>query len=230
MKAIYDSAWQHPGIAFAAGLAVLAFLLRERLSGRAKARPFAFAFAAIFLVEIVLDALFTGAFSPVMGTAFEMPIAIAFVILGDYRYFVALERARGPRDAKLFNGGWLVALGWAFIIPVLSTIPQKIWPDWFTISNRIFLVYEAMFFVLALILRVAVLPKRLAGADPAHKRWAERLTDFELVQYALWAIADVVILSGVDAGYLLRIVPNAIYYAAFVPFAYLTAPSDEAPR
>jgi hypothetical protein len=92
--------------------------------------------------------------------------------------------------------------------------------------NAIFLVYEAMFFVLALVIYAAVLPKRLAGVDPDLARWVKLLTLFELMQYGLWATADVLILSGVtEPGYLLRVVPNTLYYGAFLPFAWVTAPA-----
>ena len=54
----------------------------------------------------------------------------------------------------------------------------------------------------------------------------KRLTQFEIAQYVLWAGADVVILSGHDVGYLLRLLPNAMYYALFVPFAWWSAPEE----
>jgi hypothetical protein len=40
------------------------------------------------------------------------------------------------------------------------------------------------------------------------------------VYYALWAAADVLILAGVDAGWLLRCVPNQLYYGFTVPFVW----------
>ena len=38
--------------------------------------------------------------------------------------------------------------------------------------------------------------------------------------YGLWAAADVLILSGVDAGWPVRLVPNQLYYGFFVPFVW----------
>ena len=38
--------------------------------------------------------------------------------------------------------------------------------------------------------------------------------------YGLWAAADVLILCGVDAGWLVRLVPNQLYYGLFVPFVW----------
>jgi hypothetical protein len=222
-KTFYDSALQHPGIAFiATALFLIVFATRQR---------FLVGFIALFGLEILADAFFTGAYSPVANTAWMQPVAITFVILGDYRYFVVLAHALRAKKTDAIAGmgplaPWLWAALLAFIVPVLSVIPQKTMPAYFTSMNAIFLVYEAMFFVLALVIYAAVLPKRLAGVDPDLARWVKLLTLFELMQYGLWATADVLILSGVtEPGYLLRVVPNTLYYGAFLPFAWVTAPA-----
>ena len=50
-----------------------------------------------------------------------------------------------------------------------------------------------------------------------------RVLGYVAVYYALWASADVLILyGGLDVGWLLRVVPNQLYYAFFVPFAWWT--------
>lgn len=218
-KSIYDSAWQHPGIAFVAA-ALFAVAWARRSGGVA-------GLATLLLVEIVADAFFTGAYSPLGGSPLATPVAILFVILGDLRFFLLVQLAL--RDGVRFEGlgspkAWAAALAWALVIPVLSTVPQKLAPSAFVRPNAIFLLYEGMFVVLALVLRLVVLPARLASLSAPVRRWVLGLVAFELVQYALWATADVLILAGVEAGYLLRIVPNALYYGAFVPFAVATAP------
>lgn len=232
-KRFYDSAFHHPGMAFVGAVPfVIAFALR---------RPFLLGFLALFTLEILADALFTGALNPAASLGYDKWIGIAFVILGDLRFFVLVEwiasaRRRGVRAEDVARAGmgplrvWLVALAFAFIVPVLSTIPQLALPSVFAASdplvmNRIFLLYESMFFALAWILRLAVLPKRLAGADPALARWARLATGFEITQYGLWILADVLILATkLDVAYLLRAVPNAMYYVFFVPFVAWTAP------
>jgi len=90
-----------------------------------------------------------------------------------------------------------------------------------------YLVYEAMFAALALAWRLVVLPARLRQATPEARRWALSATTFVLAQYALWATADVLILAGHDAGFALRLAPNALYYGLFLPFVYATAPANE---
>ena len=71
---------------------------------------------------------------------------------------------------------------------------------------------------------MSVLPKR--ELDDPRRRWMNGLSSFVTVQYLLWASADVMILSGLDMGYALRLVANTLYYAAFVPFAWLMAPKN----
>ncbi|NUP13717.1 MAG: hypothetical protein HOW73_47380 [Polyangiaceae bacterium] len=229
-KRFYDSGWQHPGIAFL-GLFpfLLAFATRQR---------FLLGFVALFAYEILADALFTGALNPARGLGFDSSIAIAFVILGDFRYFVVVEWAlrRGSRDPGAIGPGplsaWVVGLAFAFIVPVVSTIPQLAMPQAFPSDDpyglhRIFILYELLFLGLALVLRFVVLPRRLRGADPSVASWVLKLTMFEIAQYALWSGADAFILAThADVGYLFRVVPNALYYALFVPFVWWTAPAS----
>lgn len=232
-KRFYDSGFHHPGMAF---LGVVPFVVAFAIR-----RPFLLGFLALFTLEILADALFTGALNPAASLGYDKWIGIAFVILGDLRYFVLVEwivnaRKRGLRSDEVARAGigpgrvWLVAVAFAFIVPIASTVPQLALPSVFASSdpllmNRIFLLYEAMFFVLAWVVRLAVLPKRIEGADPALARWAKLATGFEITQYGLWILADVLILATkVDVAYLLRAVPNAMYYVLFVPFVAWTAP------
>ncbi len=223
-KAVYDSGWQHPGVTFLAAL-LFAIAFARRVGGLT-------GLAMLLLVEIASDALCTGSLSPTAPTPLGTPVAIAYVILGDLRFFLLVELALREARFPSFEGfgsarGWGAATAWAFVVPVLSTIPQKLFPERFTNLNAVFLVYEAMFVVLALGLRFAMLPRRLAASSDEVRRYVLRLCDFVVVQYVLWALADVVILSGGAWGWWLRMVPNALYYAAFVPFAFFMAPDTE---
>jgi hypothetical protein len=58
------------------------------------------------------------------------------------------------------------------------------------------------------------------------RRWSLFATHFEIAQYALWALADVIILGGHDVGYALRLVPNTMYYVLYLPFVAWSAPRD----
>jgi hypothetical protein len=113
------------------------------------------------------------------------------------------------------------------VVPLATQALRVVSPDAFSDLRRTFLLYEVLFFVfvgaLALIRPVPAERPRAAAT------LSRRLTAFELAQYGLWAAADALILaSGADGGFLLRIAPNLMYYALFLPFAVLAARAAEA--
>ncbi|MEZ4293493.1 MAG: hypothetical protein R3B70_00840 [Polyangiaceae bacterium] len=188
--------------------------------------PFLAGFLVTFVFVTVADALATGALSPVpKGASWGTPLAVAFVILGDFRYFLLVERyaVKGRSLGRIFG----VAAAWAFVVPVVSYALRNVVPSLAAPVRVTFLTYELLFLGLAIVLRAAVLPRRTAGAAPEVRRWLLEVTVFEVVQYTLWASADVAILSGIEAGFLWRLLPNAMYYAAFLPFVLARAPAAE---
>jgi hypothetical protein len=227
---LYASGWHNPGLFWLVGASFFVWLLRGR--------PFLRSFLLLFTLEIVADAWQSGTLaSPLVAAAgLATPVAIAFVILGDFRYFLLVERYAPiegvpPKESLAGLGSpraWLVALGLALVVPIASTLVHTVAvPQHFTDVRRTFLLYEAMFLVIALVLRFVVLPRRLLRASEPIRSWLLGVTSFVAVQYALWASADVVILAtGGDGGFLLRIVPNVLYYAVFLPFVAATAPRE----
>ena len=216
----YASHWHHPVSFWAVGAIVLALLLTRLGRPRnTEGQRFVMAALLLFQVAIALDAWLTGPFSPLeSGSA----VAIVFVVLGDLRYFVLLERFGQSEEVGRRPLRWLlVPLGSSLIVPIAS----KLASSWSDDLRVLFLTYEIMFAVLAAVVLLVVLPRR-QGAQLA---WARRLTQFELAQYAMWATADAVILLGYDLGFALRLVPNLMYYAAFVPFAWLSCPRELRP-
>lgn len=214
-RALYDSAWQHPGLAWLGALALLVVLGRRRPTGWVRA------YALVFGFTTALDALCTGAFTPV-PPALQSGVAIAFVIIGDLRLFALVEHAFGPTRAW-----WARALAWAFVVPVLQAVAIRAWPAAFTEPRWIYLIYELLFLALGLALRLVWLPRRGRAAPEgsrAERAWALGAVTWFVVQYALWATADVLILLGAEWALLLRIVPNALYYAGFPVFVVMTAP------
>lgn len=219
----YGTAWHHPGIAFVAALAFAVAL--------AWRRRFLVGWAILFTVEILADALATGGLSPVPpGSGLMTGLGIAFVILGDFRYFLLVEHGIAAKPGEAFTTvglgplrAWIPAVVTAFIVPLTSTAIRELFPATFAHDVRYtFLVYEALFVALALAYRFVVVPRR---APPETRAWLLRLTDFELVQYGLWVFADLVIIfTKADVGFLLRLAPNTLYYALFLPFVWWTAP------
>lgn len=217
---VYASAWHHP-VSFwgAAAITLLAFGLCAR-QVTSRAGKVLLALAVVFQFEIALDAWLTSPWSPLDKTThLPLIVAIAFVILGDFRYFLLVEH----RGADRLRGRALgVATAWAFVVPILWVPAFLLFPK--ANVRHFFLSFECMLLLVLLVMRLWWLGWRHKDARPEIKRWLVRLTYFELVQYGLWASADIVILSGWDIGYALRLVPNFLYYGVFVPFAYFSAP------
>lgn len=214
---VYDSGWHHPAACWlATGAAALAVwrTWRERAPSLRR-------WWWLFALGIAVDAAWTGAWSPVPSThPIYQPMAILFVVLGDWRYF-----ALGERELAGGGRGWWTGLGWTLVVPVLHGLAIRMWPAVFADSHVLFLVYEL---AQALVVGVWWLRRgvRLSGET---RRWLGLVTAFELCQYLGWAAADVVIVQGHDVGYGLRMLPNLMYYAGFVAFAWWTAPRVRAP-
>lgn len=218
-KAVYESGWHHPGLAFALCALAVVVILRRVPAGSLRTA------LLLFTGTTALDAWMTGTLSPVpQGGLLAQNLSIAFVVLGDLRLFALLERHR-------CEGSWtkalLRAVPLSFVVPIAQAIAITAAPQTFTAPRHIYLVYELFFVVLAAALLLMRYPSRAAKSD-ALGWYATRLVAFFLVQYGLWVVSDVLILSGVEAAYGLRLVPNALYYGLFLLFAAWRAPAEAA--
>lgn len=212
-QSIYDAALHHPGIAWlAAVVTAIAFARRQR---------FLVGWFVLFLLAIVADAWATGAFTRVPAEQGWIA-GVVFVILGDLRFFLLAERyARGKLDRK----GIATALGLALLVPVATEVLRRAVPLIGSTPRYTFLAYEVMFLVLATVMRFVVYPSRLLGMVQAPVRhWVLSIASFEILQYALWVACDLLILAGIEWALVLRIAPNTLYYALFLPFVVLRAP------
>jgi hypothetical protein len=219
VKAVYESPWHNPIFFLAVGAAFLIVVARRL--------PFFRAFAILFTLEIMGDALLTGGWSPIApGSKAASAFAVFFVVLGDWRYFLLLERHVWRLPARLPLG--LVSLLTSLVVPVSSmAIVQALPQNLRNPPRDLFLVYELIFAVLAALLRMRFRARAPQQLDPTLRPWVVALTDFELAQYAGWALADILLLLGAeDIGYALRLVPNIMYYALFIPFAWWSAPRE----
>jgi hypothetical protein len=224
---VYDSPWHNPFLFLVVAGVMLAVLAARRPPRVAR---FLWAWSLFFTIEAALDAFLTGGWSPLLAHHASLigTVAVPFVILGDLRYFVLVERlAREPEPTqRTAPGVFGAAMAWSLVVPVLAFGTARIAPHAFADPRRLFLLYEVMFVVVASVFRAVRLRARAFDEHADLRTWARRLTNFELTMYALWAAADVVILAGHDAGFGVRLVPNILYYAAFVPFAFFTAPES----
>jgi len=214
VKAIYDSPWHHPFVAYAVGIALL-FALARRL-------PFLYAYLVLFTVTILADATATGGWSPVpMGTLSYTVFSVLFIVLGDLRYFVLVERATHPNDSLSRVMTWSV--GVSLIMPAASGVLTRVVPAMQN-DRVLYMVYEAVMGCIVLGLdRFRYAP---SDAPDEVRRWVHRVSVLFATLYFGWALSDVVILVGMDVGHLLRVVPNVLYYGAFLPFVFVTAPES----
>lgn len=214
MKAIYDSPWHHPFVAYAVGIALL-FALARRL-------PFLYAYLVIFTVTILADATATGSWSPVpLGTTAYTVFSVLFIVLGDLRYFVLAERVTHSNHTLMRVMSW--SIGVSLIMPIASGVLTRVVPAMQN-DRVLYLVYEAVMGCIVLGLdRFRYAP---STAPDEIKQWVHRVSLLFATLYFGWALSDLVILLGVEAGHLLRIVPNVLYYGAFLPWVFVTAPDS----
>lgn len=217
----YASPLHHPGLLLG-GAALSAVVLAVKTRGD---RPWGSAFlrgwAWVFTAEILLDAALTSNASPLRPwPGVERAFAIAFVILGDLRAFALLDRFSRP-DRPL-AASMARAVAWAFAASLAVAAATQLWPAAFANPRRTFLLYEDLSLAL---FTARFLALRAAPVEEDVRRWLRAVAGYFVVQYALWAAADAMILAGFEPAYYLRVLPNLLYYVGFVTFATLRAPA-----
>jgi len=196
---------------------------RERAARAAdREARFVFAWSVAFALETIADPLATGplARALALSDAAKQAVMLVFVLLGDFRVLlIALPLALGT--AHLARAA-LASAGLTLVVPLAAwTTDAALRARWPALPGQVlWLVYELGFFAFALALRAAVLPRLAGGSAVPRPRVPRAILAYAAAYYALWALADVLILAGLDAGWLLRVLPNQLYYAVFVPFAF----------
>ena len=216
-QAFYNAGWQFP---FAVMVLPFAFLLYRAIAREPRGAgiepalaPFVSAWTTLFVLETLLDPLATGPFAKWLGSdAASQVLGLTFVLLGDFRVYWLVLRFRTPEQTSARAA--LEAAGLCAIAPTLAGLaaltngpPQATW-----LSHE--LVSLGLVFALA---RFA-LPSELTHARNAA--FVRSVLGFVAAYYGLWAAADALILAGIEAGWLVRLVPNQLYYGLFVPFVW----------
>lgn len=225
----YASPLHHPILLW---MAPLVFLIRVPLLGNSFRRAL-----LVFTIFTLIDPLITGPVSAYGASqlgwspAVVQNVMLVFVLLGDFRVFYLLERYRRPDRAE---GLWLRAVGLTLVVPLLQLALIQALPANFAEPRHTFVAYELLFVCLALGYRSLVLgpplglPSSEAGSASTEaeelRPFLRSVLGFSITYYTLWAASDLVILSGSDLGYGLRLIPNVMYYGLFLPFVYLRAP------
>jgi mono/diheme cytochrome c family protein len=211
LEQVYGSAWHLPAVTLLAVSILFVFMARKV--------PFIVGYSTIFAWLIFLDAWINGALSPIppgSRTVFE----ITFIVLGDWRFFLFFERySMGGLNAER----WFRALLTACITPLLALGLLVATPE---LNMRVlFLFFECVMFTIVLIFKFVILPRRRV-ADAGNQSFVAALTRFELLQYALWIVADILLLSGQSWAMVIRLTANIFYYSLFIPFVWWRAPDS----
>jgi hypothetical protein len=165
-------------------------------------------YGVVFSVTTAADAFLNGPWTPVKpNTALATAVAVTFVIVGDFRYFVVLEAA-SAHGLQIVRSVVL-----AFVVPLAMQFVRATMPNIAGDMSSTFLVYEIFFFAFAAGIATFHLPRM---RDVRTARWATR---FELAQYTTWIVADIGLLTVErDVFWGVRTIANLMYYVACVPF------------
>jgi len=214
MKALYDHALHHPGVSYIVGLALL-IAISSRL-------PFLYGYSVLFLVTILADATVTGAWSPVpIDSGAYTALSVVFIILGDLRYFLLVERVTRPSEPL-----WRTLLFSApitMVMPITTGILTRT-VDFMADTRVLYIVYESAMGVMVLLLQYLRFGRR--SVDLEVHRWVREVSWLFAGLYFGWALSDVIILAGLDVGHLLRIIPNVLYYGVFLVVVFWRAPAS----
>lgn len=195
----------------------------ERRAETPKAAGFVAGLTLFFAIETMIDPIATG---PLLDHAFfrdsfaSTLIPFFFVLLGDLRVLLlAIGVARPDRTLRQ-NITW--AMGTTLIVPIFAgigySLARWIWPE--VHGQVLWMLYEFGFLILCVFLARVWVPRSVAN-DPNSAAFLRSIFGYSAAYYALWWIADVlIVVADLDLGWAIRIVPNQLYYALWVPFVY----------
>jgi hypothetical protein len=216
-KALYDS---HAVGVYALLVLPVVFLGRLAMRGFAVtpgvepyAARFVRAWAIVFAVASMVDPIGTG----LLG----WPL-VPFILLGDYRVFALVLVVMQPGRSR--PSALAEAAGWTMIVPAIAygTVRAVAAFHGEPPETLIWIVYEATFALLAIALAARLVPARVGIERAPVRRYVVGVLGFVCAYYLLWVTSDLLVLAGYEWAWGLRIVPNVLYYGAFVPFAYAT--------
>jgi len=196
----------------------------DRVAVEPRASRFLRVYAVVFTLETMLDPLAGGPMLRWLGLADRpeaMIVVFFFVLLGDFRVFVLVFGLEAIRAGRGLRPALLEAAAWTFVVPVCTFVGLRALtaaigkPP----AQSLWLIYELGFLVVALAMRERIVPARVQ--DPRLRAFLRLVLAYVAIYYGLWASADVLILAtGADRAWALRMIPNQLYYALYVPFLY----------
>jgi hypothetical protein len=179
-----------------------------------------------FAVLTMVDPISTGPIAhleSLEGTPLPLLIMFFFVLLGDFRVLLLTIGVARPEQTLPRRLGWAAAV--TLVVPLitgliygpLSLLVADLHGQW------LWMIYEAGFAMLCIALSRRWLSRSLEGAANAVAKqdFLRDVFAYSAAYYVLWLFADALIVVGdLDLGWAIRIVPNQLYYALWVPFVY----------
>jgi hypothetical protein len=215
--AFYASPIQHPWLLWlAAALGLVLVLTRTGLD--AGMRRYGIALACLSFADAWLTSSDVYGIGTLSGGA-ASAVPLFFVLMGDFRYLLLVTS--GTLEGGLVPNGrhLLAAAGLTLIVPIATQLILATLPESHAGPRVMFAIYEVAFFSLTAVL-LRVHPN--ARANP----WIRSISRFVMLYYGLWATADVILLGiGSDLGFLLRVLPNLLYYGGLIAAIALFAPT-----
>lgn len=197
---------------------------RRAAPAEARGASFLRRYALFFTLETILDPFASGPLLRFLGASESSgatAVMIFFVLLGDLRFFLLVFFFTSA-GRSLFRA-LAEAAGWTTVVPLVALASRAalgaVVPG--LPEQSIWLLYELAFVAMALFVRQRLIPRRAHGEAARVEAFLRATATYVATYYALWALADVLILGfASDLGWALRVVPNQMYYAFFVPFVY----------
>lgn len=187
------------------------------------AAPFVAVATLVFAIETLVDPVATGPLlkkTALGDTIATSLVPLLFVFLGDFRVFLIAAGVARPNRALMRHLRWAAAL--ALPVPIFAGVGFEA-IRWFVpdvMGQVLWMLHEAAFLAVCIGLGRLWVPS-VAQDDPGKAAFLRTLFGYSAAYYALWLSADVVIAGlGLDLGWALRVVPNQLYYAFWVPFVY----------
>ncbi len=217
-EAFYYSPVQHPGLLWLAAAVGLALLLSRR-----DLWPSLWRYGVALAALSMLDAWLTS--SPVPGVgplpdALAGPLPLFFVLAGDLRFLLLVFAATAHGALATSAPAVARAAALTLVVPLFAQATTALLGAG---SRTLFLIYEIAFLALV---------GALVRWHPNLRRpgWIRALAGFVMLYYALWATSDALLLAtGADAAFGLRVVPNLLYYGGFVAAIAHWAPGRTGP-
>ena len=220
-EAFYESPLQHPILLWLSAVLAMA-LCAKRRGLDTSLRRYCMALGVLSLLDAWLSSrqiYGIGTLSETLATV----VPLFFVLAGDFRFLLFAVSATSGGRIEWTRGRTALALGVTLIVPLSTQLVLHLLPSSLDTPRVMFFVYEVAFVALTLcLLRF--------HANVRNVGWVRRVSRFVVVYYSLWATADLIILTtGADIGYLLRVVPNVLYYGGLIFVMAQFAPATQDP-